>query len=75
MLKRVPRCPSGENSMVAVPYSPCRCGRTGGHARVSVSRGAVFVASIRSRMSDVRLREVDKRLLACVGAIEAALPH
>jgi DNA-binding IclR family transcriptional regulator len=36
---------------------------------------AVFVASIRSRMTEVRLREVDKRLLSCVSAIEAALPR
>lgn len=37
--------------------------------------GAVFVASIRSRMTEARQREVDKRLVACVGAIEAALPR
>jgi len=36
---------------------------------------AVFVASIKSRMTEARRREVDKRLLACVAAIEAALPH
>jgi DNA-binding IclR family transcriptional regulator len=37
--------------------------------------GAVFVASIRSRMSEVRLREVDKRLVTCVAGIESALPR
>lgn len=35
--------------------------------------GAVFVASIRSRMVEGRLREVDKRLQACVNAIQAGL--
>lgn len=35
---------------------------------------AVFVASIRSRMTPARQREVDKRIAACVRAIEAALP-
>jgi DNA-binding IclR family transcriptional regulator len=34
---------------------------------------AVFVASIRSRMIESRLRDVDKRVAACVTAIEAAL--
>lgn len=34
---------------------------------------AVFVASIRSRMIDSRQREIDKRLVACVGAVEARL--
>jgi DNA-binding IclR family transcriptional regulator len=34
---------------------------------------AVFVASIRSRMVESRQREVDKRLTACVAAIESAL--
>src|SRR6185503_10456063 len=37
--------------------------------------GAVFVASIRSRMTEVRLRDVDKRLVACVTSIESALPR
>lgn len=37
--------------------------------------GAVFVASIKSRMTEIRQREVDKRLAACVAAIESALPH
>lgn len=37
--------------------------------------GAVFVASIKSRMTDIRQREVDKRLAACVAAIESAAPH
>jgi DNA-binding IclR family transcriptional regulator len=37
--------------------------------------GAVFVASIRSRMTQARLREVDKRLGACVSAIESTLPR
>lgn len=37
--------------------------------------GAVFVASIRSRMVDGRLREVDKRLQACVGTVQAGLPR
>lgn len=36
---------------------------------------AVFVASIKSRMTDLRQREVDKRLAACVAAIESAVPH
>lgn len=36
---------------------------------------AVFVASIKSRMTDIRQREVDKRLAACVAAIESAVPH
>jgi len=36
---------------------------------------AVFVASIRSRMIESRQREVDKRLTACVTAIESALPR
>jgi DNA-binding IclR family transcriptional regulator len=34
---------------------------------------AVFVASIRSRMVESRQREVDRRLAACVNAIESAL--
>ncbi|HEY0835275.1 MAG TPA: IclR family transcriptional regulator [Azospirillum sp.] len=37
--------------------------------------GAVFVASIKSRMTELRQREVDKRLATCVAAIESALPH
>jgi len=37
--------------------------------------GAVFVASIRSRMTEGRQREVDKRLATCVASIEAALIH
>ena len=37
--------------------------------------GAVFIASIRSRMVESRQREVDKRLASCVSAIEATLPH
>ncbi|MEO8654063.1 MAG: IclR family transcriptional regulator C-terminal domain-containing protein, partial [Ramlibacter sp.] len=37
--------------------------------------GAVFVASIRSRMTEPRQREVDKRLATCVAAIESALPR
>jgi DNA-binding IclR family transcriptional regulator len=37
--------------------------------------GAVFVASIRSRMVESRQREVDKRLVACVTAIQAQIPH
>lgn len=37
--------------------------------------GAVFIASIRSRMVASRQREVDKRLASCVSAIEATLPH
>jgi DNA-binding IclR family transcriptional regulator len=36
---------------------------------------AVSVPSIQSRMTETRRREVDKRLLACVTAIEAALPR
>ncbi len=36
---------------------------------------AVFVASIKSRMTEIRQREVDKRLAACVAAIESAVPH
>jgi DNA-binding IclR family transcriptional regulator len=36
---------------------------------------AVFVPSIKSRMSENRQREVDKRLIACVAAIEAELPR
>jgi DNA-binding IclR family transcriptional regulator len=36
---------------------------------------AVFVASIRARMVEGRLREVDKRLQACVGTIQARLPR
>lgn len=49
-------------------------------ARVVRDRGgapvaAVSVPSIKSRMTEGRQREVDKRLLACVGAIEAALPR
>jgi DNA-binding IclR family transcriptional regulator len=35
--------------------------------------GAVFVASIRSRMTENRQREVGKRLAACVNGVEAAL--
>jgi DNA-binding IclR family transcriptional regulator len=35
--------------------------------------GAVFVASIKSRMVESRQRDVDKRLATCVGAIESAL--
>jgi DNA-binding IclR family transcriptional regulator len=35
--------------------------------------GAVFVASIRSRMVESRLRVVDKHLASCVSAIEARL--
>jgi DNA-binding IclR family transcriptional regulator len=37
--------------------------------------GAVFVASIRSRMTEVRQREVDMRIAACVAAIESTVPH
>lgn len=37
--------------------------------------GAVFVASIRSRMVESRQREIDKRLIACVTAIQAQLAH
>jgi DNA-binding IclR family transcriptional regulator len=37
--------------------------------------GAVSVPSIQSRMTDSRRREVDKRLVACVAAVEAALPR
>lgn len=36
---------------------------------------AVFVASIKSRMSAARQREVDKRIAACVAAVESALPR
>lgn len=36
---------------------------------------AVFVASIRSRMTPGRLREVDKRIVACVKAIERTMLH
>jgi DNA-binding IclR family transcriptional regulator len=37
--------------------------------------GAVFVASIRSRMIESRQREVDKRLAACVATVESAFQH
>ena len=43
--------------------------------RAGTPVGAVFVASIKSRMTDSRQREVDKRLVACVNGIEAALPR
>ncbi|GAB3648360.1 IclR family transcriptional regulator [Ramlibacter alkalitolerans] len=43
--------------------------------RAGAPLAAVFVASIRSRMTEVRLRDVDKRLVACVTAIESALPR
>lgn len=36
---------------------------------------AVFVPSIKSRMTQARQREVDKRLLSAVAAIESALPR
>ena len=41
--------------------------------RTGAPLAAVFVASIRSRMGDARLREVDRRLVSCVTGIEAAL--
>lgn len=41
--------------------------------RTGTPVAAVFVASIKSRMSPTRQREVDKRLAACVGAIGSAL--
>lgn len=43
--------------------------------RAGAPVGAVFVASIRSRMVESRQRDVDKRLLACVDAIGASLGH
>lgn len=43
--------------------------------RSGAAVAAVSVPSIRSRMTESRRREVDKRLLACVAAIEGALPR
>ncbi len=43
--------------------------------KAGIPIGAVFVPSIKSRMTEVRQREVDKRLAACVATIEAALPR
>lgn len=43
--------------------------------RTGTPVAAVFVPSIKSRMTESRQREVDKRLAACVSAIEAALPR
>jgi DNA-binding IclR family transcriptional regulator len=42
--------------------------------RSGVPVAAVSVPSIQSRMTEARRREVDKRLRACVAAVEAALP-
>lgn len=39
--------------------------------RAGTAVGAVFVASIRARMEESRLREVEKRLASCVAGIEA----
>jgi DNA-binding IclR family transcriptional regulator len=38
--------------------------------RGGVPIGAVFVASIRSRMVESRLQDLDKRLVTCVNAIQ-----
>ncbi|MDB5998881.1 MAG: hypothetical protein JWP52_580, partial [Rhizobacter sp.] len=43
------------------------------HDRSRSPVGAVFVASIKSRMTATRQREVDKRLAQCVRSIEATL--
>ena len=43
------------------------------HDSLGVPIGSVLVASISARMTEARQREVDRRLLTCVAAIEASL--
>ncbi len=45
------------------------------HDRSRSPIAAVFVASIRSRMTPGRQHEMDKRIATCVKAVEGALPH